>query len=321
MKKLFVALLLLTIVPTVKAQNADTVIIYLRNIEKRLPGAEGALLYMKGVRQGANWYAVTRFIASDSIYSTGCYSDRNLEVMHGEFLYYRKNGQCFRREQYFANQKTGTWKTWHENGQLSDSANYVNNKKQGLSVRWNKNGEPTDSLWLDEKGAGRSVSYWEKNIKSSEGSYSNGKRSGNWHFYHRNGQLSLTGQVVADSIVTMLCFKEDGTPEPDCQEEKMAAFEGGSQAWMRYLQQGVTRFSPQRFRDSEISGQVMLRFIIDQEGSVTNAEVERSSGFADLDAAALQIINSSPRWTPARQYGRRVKSYYRQSVSFVIPDE
>ena len=65
-----------------------------------------------------------------------------------------------------------------------------------------------------------------------------------------------------------------------------------------------------------MSGRVFVQFIIETDGSVSNAKVIRGV-HPLLDAEALRVINSSSsKWTPAKQRGKSVRLQYIQTVSF-----
>jgi len=94
-------------------------------------------------------------------------------------------------------------------------------------------------------------------------------------------------------------------------------YPGGKAAWMRYLNKNF-RY-PQEAMDNEIQGSVMVQFIVDKEGNVSN--VEAVSGPDALKEEAMRVIKKSGKWNPAIQNGRQVKSYKRQSVLFQLQNE
>jgi len=67
-----------------------------------------------------------------------------------------------------------------------------------------------------------------------------------------------------------------------------------------------------------ISGRVVVEFTIDVDGSVTNATVI-GSVHPLLDAEALRVINSSPKWTPGMHEGKPVRIKYVLPVYFYLP--
>ncbi len=91
-----------------------------------------------------------------------------------------------------------------------------------------------------------------------------------------------------------------------------SSYPGGPGAWARYLNK--TLRYPQEAQDNEIQGPVVVQFIVDRAGTVT--DVEAISGPMELRDEAVRVIKRSGKWTPAVQNGRQVKSYKKQPIVF-----
>lgn len=91
-----------------------------------------------------------------------------------------------------------------------------------------------------------------------------------------------------------------------------SSYPGGPQAWLRFLNRTL-RYPPEA-QDNEIEGQVVIQFVVDKEGNVS--EVEAISGPEELRAEAIRVIKRSGKWTPAVQNGRQVKSIKKQPILF-----
>jgi TonB family C-terminal domain len=89
-------------------------------------------------------------------------------------------------------------------------------------------------------------------------------------------------------------------------------YPGGAAAWQRYLNRNL-RY-PQEAIDNEVQGAVVVQFIVDKEGNVS--DVEAISGPQELRGEAVRVIKKSGKWTPAVQNGRQVKSYKKQPIVF-----
>ena len=89
-------------------------------------------------------------------------------------------------------------------------------------------------------------------------------------------------------------------------------YPGGASAWQRYLNKSL--HYPQDAIDNEIQGTVVVQFIVDKGGVVS--EVEAISGPNELRDEAVRVIKKSGQWTPAVQNGRQVKSYKKQPIVF-----
>ena len=96
-----------------------------------------------------------------------------------------------------------------------------------------------------------------------------------------------------------------------------SSYPGGTAAWMRYLIKNI-RY-PQEAQDNEIQGTVVVQFIVDKQGIVS--DVEAISGPKELRDEAVRVIKKSGQWTPAVQNGRQVKSYKKQPVGFKLETE
>jgi protein TonB len=94
-------------------------------------------------------------------------------------------------------------------------------------------------------------------------------------------------------------------------------YPGGAAAWQRYLIK--TLRYPQEAQDNEIQGTVVVQFIVDKAGMVS--DVEAISGPKELRDEAVRVIKKSGQWTPAVQNGRQVKSYKKQPIQFRLETE
>lgn len=94
-------------------------------------------------------------------------------------------------------------------------------------------------------------------------------------------------------------------------------YPGGTAAWARYLNKSL-RY-PQEAIDNEIQGTIVVQFIVDKEGNVS--DVEAVSGPQELRDEAVRVIKKSGKWTPAVQNGRQVKSYKKQPIVFKLETE
>lgn len=94
-------------------------------------------------------------------------------------------------------------------------------------------------------------------------------------------------------------------------------YPGGTSAWQRYLNK--TLRYPQDAIDNEVQGTVVIQFIVDKEGNVS--DVEAVSGPNELRDEAVRVIKKSGKWTPAIQNGRQVKSYKKQPIVFRLETE
>lgn len=96
-----------------------------------------------------------------------------------------------------------------------------------------------------------------------------------------------------------------------------AEYPGGLEKWKRYLLKNL--HYPQEAVDSEIQGTVVVQFIVNLEGVVS--DVVAVSGPEMLRPEAVRVIKGSGKWTPAEHNGHKVKAYRKQPVVFQLASE
>jgi len=97
--------------------------------------------------------------------------------------------------------------------------------------------------------------------------------------------------------------------------EIMPEFPGGEEARMKFLHDNLKY--PEELRDSAIAGRVMIGFVVEVDGSITNVEVVRSVHEL-LDAEAVRVTKLMPNWKPAMQRGKPVRVRFRMPINFTI---
>lgn len=95
--------------------------------------------------------------------------------------------------------------------------------------------------------------------------------------------------------------------------EEPAEFPGGDMALYKFIYDHVEY--PRVAQENGIEGRVFIKFVVDEEGNTSNAEVLRPVD-SYLDAEALRVINMLPKFRPGKQGGRAVKVYYVSTITF-----
>jgi len=97
------------------------------------------------------------------------------------------------------------------------------------------------------------------------------------------------------------------------REEVMPEFPGGPQALMDYLKANV--IFPKIAEDEGIQGKVVVSYVIDVDGSVTDVQVVQSVHPA-LDKEAMRVVKNMPKWIPGKQDGKAVQVKYSLPINF-----
>ena len=100
--------------------------------------------------------------------------------------------------------------------------------------------------------------------------------------------------------------------------EQAPAFPGGPQAMMQFIKDNLQY--PQIAKENGIQGRVILQFVVDETGKVTDPKVIRSID-PSLDTEAIRLVLSMPRWIPGMQDGKAVAVKYTFPVMFSLGGE
>ena len=95
--------------------------------------------------------------------------------------------------------------------------------------------------------------------------------------------------------------------------EQMPEYPGGMQAMIEFLQTNMKY--PEDAAKQKVEGRVMVQFIVETDGSITDVHVAKQV-FPSLDAEAIRVVQAMPRWTPGMDKGRVVRVKYNLPVVF-----
>ena len=95
--------------------------------------------------------------------------------------------------------------------------------------------------------------------------------------------------------------------------EEQPEFPGGMEALLKYLAKNINY--PESAVDNGIQGKVMVRFVVERDGSVSAVETYKSVDPA-LDKEAVRVVKTLPKWKPGRQQGKAVRTRYIVPVVF-----
>lgn len=100
--------------------------------------------------------------------------------------------------------------------------------------------------------------------------------------------------------------------------EQPAEFPGGASALTKWLSNNI-RY-PDVAQQNNIQGRVVVRFIVEKDGSISSAKVVKGVD-KDLDAEALRVVKKMPKWEPGKNNGVAVRSYFTLPVTFGLQNQ
>jgi protein TonB len=149
----------------------------------------------------------------------------------------------------------------------------------------------------------------------SIGSYSNGKMHGSFY------KLGLTNDTMRyhtkyvyenDQLVKTYDLREKHKDSLNA-DEKESEYPGGLERWGKFLNKNLQY--PERAIKGVYQGTVCVSFMVDMDGRVGDAFVDRSVEYS-LDAETIRIIKKSGKWNPATRNGQPLNSFKRQPITY-----
>ncbi len=210
---------------------------------------------------------------------------------------------------------SGGFKSYYENGVIENIGLYANNLEEGVWIKRDTSGLITDS------------STYEMGIKYSYANfqYSSFKQLTTYEFTdslkntYKYISFDSTGSKIAEAnfignngIYNVYDSGKVTTRNVFTRELKEAKCE----KWKSHLEKNL---HPEIGADKGIKSgtyQVIIKFIVNIDGSISNIEPETKFGFG-LEAEASRVIKISPEWTASSLFGIPIKAERRQPITFV----
>ena len=250
----------------------------------------------KGSKQNDLFRLNCYSISGDILFLSMHFTDSTLAVVNGPYQSFYTGRRIEEAGQYLDNKKEGLWQKWDSSGRKTDSIIYKVDKELYVAhFNYNKNNSLSYASFKDSL----------LNTLSTFSYDSNSVLTNQVYFLGERGILKTItpGGVTVDSLFT--------------REEEEATFRGGPGEWSRYMRNNLRAETPVENKAPEGTYTVIIKFVIQPDGKISDVEAETNHGYG-MEKEAIKLIRNGPKWNPARQYGRFVKAYRRQPVTFVI---
>jgi antitoxin component YwqK of YwqJK toxin-antitoxin module len=244
------------------------------------------------------------------------FKDSSLQVMHGLHTSYYEDDFIETQGEYNESEMDGLWKTWDKYGLITDSVfyhkglrtaygkyKYVFNKNYRLLIPTIDSIKKDGYILIYSFTDSLKNTFYEHELTLEKGIE---KLNFESRFIGNTGLLKeydSTGNVTMDSVFDRKLVD--------------AEFPGGDDDWRRFLQKNLNVGIASDNRAPNGNHTVIIRFAIDINGNVTDVDAEDNPGYGIVQEG-IRVIKLSPKWRPAKKYGRRIKSYRRQPMTFIV---
>jgi TonB family protein len=263
---------------------------------------------------------------------TGSYSllPSNLATSrNGDFVYYFMNGAKKSEGAYRDNLRTGVWKAYdYDDNSLRSETQYAYDSLDGPARYYHFGTKQVseEGNHLDGKKDGIWKSYRKDGTLSGEVKYVAGKKDGVEIAYLEDGYTKKTTYENGTEIESHI-FDKDGD-EVRKKKEKKKKQKGAIYTYVEQMPSPAYDYNqflarnvvyPDYERKHNIEGRVIVKFVIDEEGNVTDATINKGVS-PGIDEEALRVVSMFPQWRPGKQNGRSVYVYFTLPIQFKLTD-
>jgi hypothetical protein len=218
----------------------------------------------------------------------------------------------------------GIFQSYHDNGSFENNGTFLNGKKNGLWMKYDSLSRTLDSINYQ---MGRKLNYKEQSFNK------NGVLTNVEVCDSIAGTLSLIindslGAVSKTYIFTtrdkgIATYYENGSSRTEnlsTQERKEAVYKGGLRAWQTFLERNV---DPMYLIEQNAPAglySAIIKFVINEEGEMVAFVPETNLGYG-LEMDIISKMKKGGKWIPATMFGKNVKAYRRQPITFLVPSD
>lgn len=278
MRKQLLALcwLLLPAAPSLQAQVTQYQYYFDKDMNK--VSLSNAAFNGTGVYEDSLFKLTLHNLENNGLVLTEHFTDSTLKIANGLFESFFANAATDSTGTFAKGQQEGLWLKYDARRHVVDSAVY----RQGVKIK---------EVKINYNDSGRL-------LVAERYDYDEGRTS--IDHYDENGKI--TSALMPSGKQNMIAKK------PDVE----ASFPGGNAAWTRYVSDVLNKNLNRM--DASDMGTCVIKFIVDEEGNVSNAEAVtmKNSMLAKL---MVRAVMKGPKWIPALQGGKPVKAYRLQPAT------
>lgn len=248
-------------------------------------------------------YKVYNYYKSGALQMEGRYSEKELITWNGSFVWYYENGNKSSKVTYANSKKIGRSDEWHKNGVKKSEGEYIFNEKTKqnnfLFINfWNSNNK---QLVINGNG------YLEDDAEdiNVKGSVKNGLRDEVWIGFDKNLKNNYTENYSNGILVSGMSKDLKNNTYEYVIINKMPEPKKGMQDFYEFISKKIKL--PKS--DKDIKGKIILSFIVEKDGEISDIKVIKSLD-TKLDNAAIDVLNKYKNWNPGKLRGINIRARF-----------
>jgi len=199
---------------------------------------------------------------------------------------------------------------FREDGTMSWEGSYKDGKADGIFKYFDDDGRVQTAM-MKKGNESKYIQHWstkgEPALTNGSGSVDNfdSKDNETNHVVYRDSIMVTSYMIRHEHNDTVFLFS---SVKPD--------FPGGTQRFPQALLGNL--IYPVLARQRGVAGRVFVRIIIDKEGAIAEAKTIKGIGSGCDEAAEMAVLATKTKWSPGKENGRPVKTFYILPVNFKL---
>jgi TonB family protein len=191
-----------------------------------------------------------------------------------------------------------------------------NEVRDGQFVEYMESGdELEETFYINGSKSGVNTRYYPGKKPWFIGEFAAGLQIGEHRWFNEDGSKRRIEKYSNGKMIDGFCYTKSGVDTTYFPEEELAEFPGKQEALYKFIAKNVKY--PKECIKNEIEGRVFVKFVINQQGKITDCQIVRSV-HPLLDAEAMRVVNSMPLWKPAMMEGKPVKIEFNLPINFKL---
>ncbi|MEZ5016198.1 MAG: TonB family protein [Flavipsychrobacter sp.] len=150
------------------------------------------------------------------------------------------------------------------------------------------------------------------------GKYKKGEKDGVWEYYNYKSQVKKKKEFDRNVLLTTNCFsaKNNSIECDTIVYSYVDSMPRANYAMANYLNENLVY--PESAKKNNISGRVIVSFVVDEDGDITKVRSQSKDASIDLQKEAKRVVRKMPSWEPGYKNGIPVAVSYAVPVTFKI---
>lgn len=124
-----------------------------------------------------------------------------------------------------------------------------------------------------------------------------------------------SGKLIGEIDENKVNIAQEEEMKPFLIVEQMPYFPGGTEELMKFLKNTIQY--PQMAMETGIQGTVIVQFVVNKDGKISNVKILRGIG-GGCDEEAVRVVKSMPGWKPGKQNGVAVPVFFQLPIKFTL---